>query len=79
MRKNVLVWDSKDMATAPDGAKYALVSEHVRGEGTWWWAELWTDTRGVEISHPTDPWAKTKAQARAAAEHHAREHHANVE
>lgn len=73
----ILTWDDKDMATAPDGTRYALVSETIRPEGKWWWAEVLNGRgSGKELSHPTDPWAKTKRQAREAAEHHAREHHA---
>lgn len=72
-RANVLAWDDRDIATAPDGAKYVLVSETIRGEGKWWWAEVWTKAGKSEINHPTDPWAKTKRQAKAAAEHHARQ------
>jgi hypothetical protein len=76
--KNVLTWDdARDMAVAPDGTQYALNSEQLRGEGRTWWAELvGAGGRTKELSHPTDPWAISKAKARQAAEHHAREHHA---
>ncbi|MGG7510926.1 hypothetical protein [Plantibacter sp. YIM 135249] len=65
--KSVIVWDSfTGNGNAPDGSIYGIESEHIRGEGAWYWATF----NGRELNHPTDPWGKTQAKAVEAAEHH---------
>lgn len=72
-KRNVIEWDDDDRGIAPDGTRYWLASEHIRGEPRMWWAEVQTRNGShAELRHPTDDWAISKAKAKQAAEHHYR-------
>ena len=66
-RRRVIVWDGDD-GVAPDGSRYSIFSEQIRGEPRQYWAQF----GGQELSHPTDPWAISRDKAKQSAEHHYR-------
>jgi hypothetical protein len=71
-----LEWDEDGLcATGPDGARYVLASESVRGEATYWTVYVYEEpgqpvTRVIhrEEYAEVESFGCTKAQARATAE-----------
>jgi hypothetical protein len=72
-----LAWDANNCADGPQGSRYMLDSEHIRGEGRHWFARLrradGTTATIDGLSNGTyNSYGRSKAAAKAMCKAHAR-------